>query len=168
MGLVSEVYMTKKEQRKIRDRMYRALKYAAVEKGKRIEAEDKAEYYKNRFKQFGNNVKTVEPDSGKLVVCEKWEIKPQDYGHYACITDLSEVQEEMIIKELAQSIAKSLLENDLVQFISNRNCLADGPIKPGGTVAAKLYVVPWEMMPHDRRNKIELFKYVENTLENEP
>ena len=123
----------------------------------------KAEFYKKRFQDFGTNVETTEPGSGKFVVCEKWSLRWEPYGVYKKFPGtINEEDVEQIKKELAEKIAGALIENNLIQFFVKE---ADdfGPLTEFATIGAKLFVVPWEQMPHKRT--IELKKYVDDTLE---
>ena len=132
-------------------------------KNKADEESERAKYYVNRFREFGRNVETVEPKSGKFVVCEKWSLRCEPYGVYKKFPGtINEEDLEQIKKELAEKIAGALIENNLIQFFVKE---ADefGPLTEFETIGVKLFVVPWEQMPHKRT--IELKKYVENTLE---
>ena len=94
---------------------------------------------------------------------EKWTIEQQPWGTYIALDrELSEEEQETAKKRIVESIVKGLIERNLVQFIS-KDRDERFPIAEYKTLAAKLYVVPWEQMPHKRT--IELRKYVENTLE---
>jgi len=168
--------MSKKGYRKLKDRLYREIKRRNIAEGQifayrtRAEtSEEKAEYYKKRFREFGTNVKTVDPGSGKLIVMEKWELHPQPWGQWvkfdnAIINlDNEEAIFQQIKEEIMRKIVGGLIEQNLVQII--RHDPDDSPLNRYGTYAAKLYIVPWEQMPHERT--IELKRYVENTLERE-
>ena len=129
---------------------------------KRVQAETERDRYKERFRRFGTNVVTIEPDNGKALRMVKWEINPETYGNYMTLMEpdllmQSEIQRR-IQEELVRSIVKGLMEANMVQFISKGRNEFD-PIQRFCTVAAKLYVVPWEQVPHKRR--IELMQYAE-------
>ena len=117
-------------------------------------AQEEAERYKTRFREFGSNVETIETEG--LVQCLKWEISPQAWGNY--IISREGLSDDGVIKahrEALKSIVQGLMDGNMVQFIDK----TDGELGPlgGCTYAVKLYVVPWEQMPH--RKTIELSQY---------
>ena len=159
--------MKKKGYKQMQKRLLRETKKAflaeqekKLEHNRREEADEEAKYYRERLLKFGSNVKTVEPSKGKYVECIKWELEPQQWGQYAVTgqdVDVLKVLPE-IKERVVKSIAKSLIERNIVQFVLKCNEEYD-PFNEYGTVGAKLYVVPWEQMPHERT--IELMQYAE-------
>ena len=117
-------------------------------------AQEEAEYYKDRFRKFGSNVETVEP-TGKPVECLKWTLDMQQWGNY--VAAMRPIEDEAIqyAHQMAlEGLVKGLMEHNIVQFIDK---VGQGPFD-GNTYAVKLYVVPWEQMPHKRT--IELSQYI--------
>ena len=158
--------MSKRGYKKIKDKLYREIK-RRIQAEARIEpAEAKAAFYEKRFREFGSNVETVDPGEGKAVVMEKWELHPQAWGKWAKFDnaiinlDNEEAIFQQIKEEIMRKIVGGLIEQNLVQII--RHDPDDSPLNRYGTYAAKLYIVPWEEMPHKRT--LELKRYVENTL----
>lgn len=155
--------MKKKIPKSIKKKIRKAENEARFQREKRLEAEEKAKFYEDRFRRFGSNVETVDTGSGECVVTEKWTIEQQPWGKYVtCREDISDEELEKLKEFLVDGIARGLIEKNLVQFISKeRN--DHFPIAEFKTLAAKLYVVPWEQMPHAKT--LELEKFVKNTLE---
>ena len=164
--------MKKKTYKAMNNRYYNKVKELAIEHGKWIEAsrerdkyKEKAQFYAKRFRQFGKNVETVDPGSGELVRMLEWEIKPEAWGEYLCLyADLRQMSaaeaEQEIKTRLMKEIARGLIENDIVQFVYKNADMSD-PLSQFGTIGGRLYVVPWEQMPH--RRTLELKQYVEET-----
>lgn len=167
--------MKKKTYKAMKNELYRQIRRAMMAEyrnlvlEKRVEdAEKKAQFYTERFRKLGSNVETVNPESDKLVTMLKWELDPVRAGAYMMIHPI--MMEEMdqrtayntIRDDLANEIAKGLLESDMVQLFTKGQDQTD-PLNPYGTAGAKLYVIPWEQMPHKRT--VEIKQYVENTLE---
>ena len=127
-------------------------------------AKQKAAYYKKRFIEFGKNVDTQDMDKGRYISMLKWELKPEPYGQYACVHKAFIDENGEVLNGLKGSIIRTLvegiIENDLAQIIVKDE---EDPLYPFRTVAAKVYIVPWEQMPHKRT--IELKEYVQNVLE---
>lgn len=134
------------------------------EEARRIKAESEAEQYKDRFRKFGSNVETVDPENGKYVELVKWELKPEMWGSYSFYDARFRNAElvEIFQRELVEKIVNGLIERDLVQFYIKDPNEAGGPLGLQGTYAAKLYVVPWEQMAH--RRTIEIMQYAEKSL----
>ncbi len=164
--------MKKKTYKRIQNKLYRAHKAWIIEsrlrrnaEAKIQAAEDKAERYQRRFRSIGSNVETIDPGLGKIKML-KWTIQTEQYGNYTIFSPSAYKEEDeqrilQLIKErLAESIAKGLIENDIVQF--ERDCL--DPLNHFGTIGGKLYVVPWEYMAHSRKT-IELFEKAKDTEE---
>ncbi len=159
--------MKKKTYKRMQTRLLRETKKYLSEHVMRLdaeskidEAEQKASYYKKRIRKIGENMETVNVRPGKAVAMVKWEISPEIYGTYKRIDRIDLLSEETIKKELAMRIAEGLLDQELIQFI----CKETEPYDPLGrfaTIGAKVYVVPWELMPHQR--SMELMQYVDNT-----
>jgi len=114
------------------------------------EKKDK-EWYKERLSKIGKNMKTVEPVSG-YVRCIKWELDPKQYGEYIVSDGLEDPERvKLIKKKIAEGIARGLMENEIAQFIVRDLHSCDPATDIGfGTVGGKLYVIPWEQMPHDK------------------
>ena len=146
----------KRLQRRLLNETYKRIEQEQLKnqyKAVAINAEEEAEYYKDRFRKFGSNVETVEP-TGKLVECLKWTVEQQPWGQYAK-TDKpgSDDWIAYVHKWLTERLVKGLMDRNIVQFIDSE----EGPF--GSVYAVKLYVVPWEQMPHART--IELQQYVD-------
>ena len=122
------------------------------------EARSTAEFYKRRFRAFGSNVKTVHDISPDLK-CIEWSLKPVQYGNFAVIGNAEQMEHELK-RELVERLTEGLIENNLVQVIS-RTPDSD-PFFPG-TYAVKLFVVPWECVPHQR--EVRLKQIVQKTLD---
>lgn len=162
--------MNKQKYRKHQNQRYRMIK-ANIQLGLKVmnltgelkEATDKAEYYKKRFRKFGSNVDTTDLESGKIVCMVKWTLTPEVYGqyarldpHFATSIDYGKEIERLVTTHLVEG----LIDNELVQFIWSSG---DDHELFGKTVGAKLYVVPWEQMPHSKI--IEMKQYVDGWLE---
>jgi len=154
--------MTRKGYKQIRNALYREIKQRLVAEHRITSAEaeaerakEEAEYYKKRFRDFGSNVETVEPDNGKIVQMLKWELKPQAWGHYVVVDDVliennnMRTVQRILADKVIEGLAKGLIERNLVQFIT-KGPESYNPLNRHGTYAAKLYVVPWEQMPHGK------------------
>lgn len=165
--------MKKKTYKRIQNKLYRAHKAWIIEsqlrrnaEAKIQAAEEKAERYQRRFRSIGSNVETIDPGPGKIKML-KWTIPTEQYGNYVLVNQEQIREQEWrsteleIKKKLAESIAKGLLENDIVQFIVRQQDIFD-PLNAFGSVGGKLYVVPWEYMARDRK-AIELLQQLEET-----
>ena len=116
-------------------------------------AEETADYYKKRFREFGSNVTTIGSWDGMYCVEEKWEVEPVSYGTYAVTgRDVGPEYEDYIIEELTHKIATGLVERNLIQVTKNKD---GGPFD--SAIGIKLFVVPWERMPHEHSIKIRRF-----------
>ena len=166
--------MKKKTYKAIMNRLYRETKARMIAEGKIALAEDKAnrseekaERFRRRFRNLGNNVKTTDPGDGKYVRMMKWEIKPEPWGEYMVFT--REMFQNMTtdelyrycINKLARQITEGLLQEEMIQFIVHDPDAFNG--NETGILAAKLYVVPWEQMPH--KKTIVIKQYVDDVLE---
>ena len=163
----AEVGMKKKTYKRMKNKLYREmvkcahLKFraeSAEEKAESAEekaesAEKEAEKYKERFHKIGSNIKTIETGKYGPVVTMKWEIKPEQWGNYIKLP--VEAIETMLRNKIIDSIAKGLIENNIIQFII-REPNENNPLERYGTYAAKMYVVPWEQMAE--KGQIELIK----------
>jgi hypothetical protein len=131
------------------------------------DAKSKAEYYKKRFREFGTNVETVD-EGGDCIKVMKWTVKPQTWGTYITFMDNGEMSreelEQLFRAKLLNKIAEFLVENEIVKYITRLPGESFDPLA-FGTAGAKLYVIPWDQMPHKRT--IELTQYVENIDEGE-
>lgn len=131
------------------------------------EAEERYNRLKKRFMEFGRNVETVDPESGRNLVAEKWEMHAESLGNSLMFStrkdDLTQADYLALIDqykaELIKGIVNVLMEDQLVQFYTKEE---DYPLFGGTILGAKIYVVPWEQVPH--RRTVELRRYVENTL----
>lgn len=125
------------------------------------EAQEEAEKYKERFRKFGSNVETEETTGN--VVCLKWEVEQIPYGTYGITCEpLKSESIPIVRKELLERIAQGLMDQNIVQFIDHTDSSPFGRC----TYAVKLYVVPWEQMPHKRT--VELRQQVEKCLDIPP
>lgn len=159
--------MKKKTYKRIQNKLYRAHKAWIIEsqlrrnaEAKIQAAEEKAERYQQKFRSIGSNVETIDPGPGKIKML-KWTIPTEQYGNYG-IFDMRRVNEEdlqQIKEKLTESIARGLIENDIVQFIIRQRDIFD-PLNEFGSVGGKLYVVPWEYMAHSGKT-IEMMQRVE-------
>lgn len=150
--------MKKKTYKAIKNRMYNFMCKEAMERGRRIRAEEKAAFYERRFRELGSNVETVEPETGPVATLI-WNVESQTWGQYSIVTETP--QDDMVkhvSRKLIESIADGLIQQNLVQII-----VRDGDLPfEQHTIAAKLYVVPWDRMPHERTIKIKQF--IDETL----
>lgn len=164
--------MKKNKYRALKNRHYRVLKQLACMRWEyrclendRDRYKEKAEYYEKRFREFGKNVETIDPGD-RYIKQLKWEIRPELFGNYAMVVNHPDVSAEEMVKakreKIVRGMAEAMIENNLVQFIEKVS-ENDDPFSLMGTIGAKLYVIPWEQMPHKRT--IEIKQYVENTLE---
>ena len=110
-------------------------------------AEDKAEAYRKRFEEFGTNVETIEDINGVKML--KWTMMPRPWGAYAAYSQDMPINKDEIKKTLAYRIANGLIENNVVQFI-DKPADPEDPIGNVSTLGAKLYVIPWDKVPHSR------------------
>ena len=127
-------------------------------------AEDKVNSYRKRFEELGRNVKTVEEIPGANVL--KWTIKPQPWGTYAAYVKDLKPNMDVMRESLVSKIAKGLIENDIVQFIDKTGS-DDDPFNVMSTLGAKLYVIPWDRVPHTgilevRQIAAEMVEGIEN------
>ena len=126
-------------------------------------AQEEAEKYKERFRKFGSNVETV--DTGGGVECLKWEVEPQQWGSYvATLGKLSDESVKEAHRTAVEKIVQGLMERNVIQFVDKTEN-AYGPFV-SCIYAAKLYVVPWEQMPHKRT--MELYQEVEKSIDIPP
>jgi hypothetical protein len=155
--------LKKKTYKHMINRILRLEKAARCEASRRKEMEEAAKFYKDRLQSIGKNMQTVDVNS-EVIRTIKWEIHPQAWGEYVCI-DLDSIvsaHDEKYLLAIMQEkavnhIARGLIEKDLVQFIiKNQDMDISDPLNQCGTLAAKLYVIPWERMPH--KGKIELIE----------
>ena len=130
------------------------------------EAEERYNRLKKRFMEFGRNVITEYPGSGNIVT-EKWEMHAESLGNGLMFSTRKDdlTQEDFLAlidqykAELIMGIVNVLMEDQLVQFYTKEEAY---PLFGGTILGAKIYVVPWEQVPH--RRTVELRRYVENTL----
>lgn len=123
-----------------------------IEKIRWIEAEERILRHDNeslieklndlnkRFIELGSKAETY--DANGCIECI--EIKPQAWGHYAHLigNDFSEEFIEELKYRLADGIVRGLLNSNYVQII-----VKEDPIHTDmKTLAAKLYVVPWDKL----------------------
>ena len=124
----------------------------------RAAAKREAEWYRHRFREIGSRVETIDPGPGKIKML-KWTVSPEQLGNYIRVLQDDSIYGniEEYIFDLAESIAKGIIDNNLLQIIVKE--ADDGPLDRYGTIAAKLYVVPWEQMTD--RKQIEVVRKVE-------
>ena len=84
----------------------------------------------------------------KTFVTEEREITAEAFGKYIALATMDEELINMKKDELISDIAKALVNEGIVQFIVKRPEMIEGPTNMIGTVAAKLFVVPWEKMAY--------------------
>ena len=162
--------MKKRTYKQLQNRLLRETKKRLEAQFARIDAErdrknaeERATYYKRRIQEIGKNMETIDTENGGGVVTLKWEIKPEPIGAYLLTNKFYTEDVSEIVRKLKDTIAKRMadmiLENDLVQLFTKEGCDYD-PLESAGTIAGKLYVVPWEQMPHKRT--LELREMVKN------
>lgn len=163
--------MKKKTYKAMKNRLYREHKAWILEKQRRERAEDRiraaedeANRYKRKFRSIGSSVETIDPGPGKIKML-KWTIQTEAWGNYirfdtALIRTGEELKMEQYLKEeLTKSIARALLEGDIVQYLVRMPDMFD-PLNRHGTFGGKLYVVPWEYMARGNKT-IELMQKAE-------
>ena len=162
-----DVAMKKKGYKKQKKILYRYIKENLCLKAEKVSLEEKAErfenkaeYYKKRFRELGTNVSTLDPGNGYVKITEN-EINTGVYGTYAKVDNISDDKMQFIKMELAKMIAKELLESDIAQYIVKKGC-ENSPFGLG-TIGVKLYVIPWEQMLSERTIKIR--RFVDETLQ---
>lgn len=105
---------------------------------------------KNRFMSIANYTEEILNEDTPIKTVS---VDVKTYGQYARLAygeELDEETMEMIIRELAISIARGLVEQSMAKI-----CVSDDdPF--GRTIATKLYVIPWEQMNRIARGKITL------------
>lgn len=158
--------MKKRTYKRMKNRLYKEMFRRMTAENQLGPAKEKAEYYRKRFREFGKNVDTSDMDNGKLISMLKWELRPEPYGTYVGVHKSFIDEEGEVLRgvkgDIIRTLVEGLIENDLVQmFVKD----GDDPMYPFQTIGAKLYVVPWEQMPHKRT--MELKQYVENVLEDD-
>lgn len=156
--------MKKKGYKQMQKRLLRETKARLLAQADNSYNKMMKEFYEKRFRKFGTNVETIEDRN--IIECLKWEITPEQWGNYAVrnwddmlTNDDAYVK---IKKILIDQIAEGLIDKNIVQFIVKEGSMISGPFGMP-TVGAKLYLVPWEQMPHKRT--IEMRQFVENTFE---
>ena len=122
-------------------------------------AENIADFYKRRFREFGSNVKTID-EKGPIKLIE-WKIENSVYGNYAPadLDDMSKEEQEELKEVLIADMVRQLVENNIVQVIKKRPD-KNNPLERYGALAVKMFVVPWDQMPHEMTMKIQ--KYIKN------
>ena len=89
------------------------------------------------------------------------EVKPQAWGQYFSFIPGTKISDEMmdeIKKKLVTSIVSGLIQKNYVQFIIHEEEDFGWP-----TIAAKLYVVPWEKTVIGRKDGVKMFFEKRNT-----
>ena len=112
-------------------------KQLAQEEQKADNAICEANRVKQRLMMAGikaGEIKTIVPSVTGMVRAKAW-------GQYMPVSDFALI--ESAKEELVQALAKSLIEENIVQFIVKVGADKDDPLAPD-TVGAKLYCVPWE------------------------
>ena len=146
--------------KKIKRKFNRLIERAA-------KAEQEAEYYRKRLLNIGSNMEVADVKDDHFITEVKWSVNTQTWGHYIEFDhqilynspDRDEIFQSMK-KQLVEKIATGLLERNIVQFIVHDP--KDDPFLRMGTLGAKLFVIPWEQMPHKRT--VEIKQYIENSL----
>lgn len=130
-------------------------------------AEEKAEKLRNRIRSIGQNMETIDKDINE-VRCIEWTLNPQAWGQYVALTPNMDVipQEAMedVKAELAMAIVEGAEKNGLIQYVTRGGSLSD-PLDQAVSIGAKIYIVPWEQMPH--RRSIKLRELVNEALNEE-
>ena len=90
----------------------------------------------------------------KPIQTEERVITAEDFGEYIALTVMDEELIENAKQRIINDIAEAMVETGIVQFIVKRPNEVGGPAEMVGTVAAKLFVVPWEKMAY-RTTKIK-------------
>lgn len=90
----------------------------------------------------------------KPIQTEERVITAEDFGKYIALTVMDEELIENAKQRIINDIAEAMVETGIVQFIVKRPEDVGGPANMVGTVAAKLFVVPWEKMAY-RTTKIK-------------
>lgn len=148
--------MRKKGYKQMQKRLYREMNKATILKvlldsarEDKEEEKKRADYFQERIRMIGANMATQDMPEGKGIATLRWELKPETWGTYQIVDlDLGYIDPEFIKEKVATEIAKGLIEKELVQFIVKDACMFD-PLSRFGTIGGKVYVVPWEQMPHE-------------------
>lgn len=156
--------MKKKFKKKLKAAINRAQEAEQMVKLVEIEADR----YRKRLVNIGSNMEVVTPKDDGPITEVKWTADIQAWGHYIRFDHNyiynSPDRDEMFLKmkkTLAEKLAAGLIEENLVQFIV-KDPETGSPFSREGTLGVKLFVVPWEQMPHKRT--IEIRQYIENSV----
>ena len=161
-------------QRKMLREVNKYARMARLENRLRILAEGKAELaqreaenYRKRIREIGMNMEIIDPGPG-TVKCVEWTMNPQAWGNYVMLTpDMDEIPQEApddVKDELARSAVESAARNELIQYIIKGKNEMD-PLHQFATIGGKIYIVPWEQMPH--RKTIKLRQLIDDALAEE-
>ena len=93
----------------------------------------------------------------KTFKSEERTITAEDFGDYIAMATMDEELINHAKEKIINDIAEALVENGIVQFIVKRPEEIGGPLNEIGTVAAKLFVIPWEKMAY-RTTKVNWWK----------
>ena len=104
------------------------------ENNKRIEIQ-------NRFRELGSD---PELEGVQGVPCIEKEVEWQQWGQYILTDDFRREVIEAAEERLVESIAKGLIEENIIRFIVREPEAHSSPFDRCVTVAAKLYCIPWE------------------------
>lgn len=84
----------------------------------------------------------------KTFKTEERTITAEDFGQYIAMATMNEELINHAKEKIINEIAEALVENGIVQFIVKRPNEVGGPAEMVGTVAAKLFFIPWEKMAY--------------------
>ena len=143
------------------------IRQRILAEGKAELAQREAENYRKRIREIGMNMEIIDPGTG-TVKCVEWTMNPQAWGNYVMLTpDMDEIPQEALddVKdELARSAVESAARNELIQYIIKGKNEMD-PLHQFTTIAGKIYIVPWEQMPH--KETIKLRQLIDDALAEE-
>ena len=146
--------------------MQHEIRQRILAEGKAELAQREAENYRKRIREIGMNMEIIDPGPG-TVRCVKWTMNPQAWGQYVALTpNMDEIPQEALddVKfELARTIAEGAARNELIQYIKGKNEM--DPLNQFATIGGKIYIVPWEQMPH--RETIKLRQLIDDALAEE-
>ena len=98
---------------------------------------------KQRLTELGSKAENFDV-RGSGMTCI--EVEPKAWGSYCVIPygeKMTEDDTEHLKEELARNIARGLMEENMIQIIDHHQDM--DPLQ-GRTIAAKVYVVPWDKM----------------------
>ena len=166
--------MRKKGYKKMQRRLLRETAAHQKERRRRIAAETdlyistrEKEEIENRIRKIGMNMETINESVPGAVVMIRREIQPETVGNYRNFFEGSFREREWLIEEMAHALAKGIIEMNLAQIITRGKSEIGGPMEELGTIAVKMFVVPWEQMAK-AHSKIEIRELVNKFGRDEP